>query len=123
MSRLQEKGEDKGFVDAPHFVQDTATAECVGLGEFLSQEQLFGFVNFQSSHWYFTLITYVSLSRAQGIVRNIDPVNKLLYILTPVPLHTLDRVNLLEKGNLEIPASLLLQVGLVMHCFTNANFC
>ena len=46
-----------------------------------------------------------------GIVRNIDPVNKLFYILTPVPLDKLKRVNLLQKGSLEIPACLLIQVG------------
>ncbi|EDO26402.1 predicted protein, partial [Nematostella vectensis] len=36
-----------------------------------------------------------------GIVRNVDPVNKLFYILTPVPLDVLKRVNILLKGNLE----------------------
>ncbi|XP_031552289.1 polynucleotide 5'-hydroxyl-kinase NOL9-like isoform X2 [Actinia tenebrosa] len=44
-----------------------------------------------------------------GMVRNIDPNNKLFYILTPVPLDQLQRVNTLLKGNLEIPATLLLK--------------
>lgn len=43
-----------------------------------------------------------------GIVRNIDPARKLLYVLTPVPLETLHRVNTLLKGILEIPAALML---------------
>lgn len=43
-----------------------------------------------------------------GIVRNVDPVRKVLYVLTPLPLDTLQRVNTLLKGNLEIPAALLL---------------
>ena len=46
-----------------------------------------------------------------GIIRNIDPVNKLFYILTPVPRDKLERVNLLQKGSLEIPTCLLLQVS------------
>ncbi|XP_078342508.1 uncharacterized protein LOC144628299 [Oculina patagonica] len=43
-----------------------------------------------------------------GIVRNIDPVNRLLYVLTPLSLDTLRQVNTLLKGNLEIPAAILL---------------
>ncbi|CAH3188431.1 unnamed protein product [Porites evermanni] len=43
-----------------------------------------------------------------GIVRNIDPVEKLLFVLTPLGLDDLKQVNTLLKGNLEIPAALLL---------------
>jgi len=43
-----------------------------------------------------------------GIVRNIDPVKRLLYVLTPQTLDTLRQVNTLLKGNLEIPAAMLL---------------
>lgn len=46
-----------------------------------------------------------------GIVRNIDPVNRLLYVLTPLSLDTLRQVNTLLKGNLEIPAAMLLSVS------------
>ncbi|KAJ7336072.1 Polynucleotide 5'-hydroxyl-kinase nol9 [Desmophyllum pertusum] len=42
-----------------------------------------------------------------GIVRNIDPVKRLLYVITPLSLDTLRQVNTLLKGNLEIPALLL----------------
>lgn len=44
-------------------------------------------------------------------MRNIDPARKLLYVLTPVPLETLHRVNTLLKGILEIPAALMLSVS------------
>ena len=46
-----------------------------------------------------------------GIVRNIDPVEKLLFVLTPLGLDDLKQVNTLLKGNLEIPAALLLSVS------------
>ena len=46
-----------------------------------------------------------------GIVRNIDPVEKLLFVLTPLGLDDLKQVNTLLKGNLEIPAALLLAVS------------
>ena len=46
-----------------------------------------------------------------GIVRNIDPVEKLLFVLTPLGLKDLKQVNTLLKGNLEIPAALLLSVS------------
>jgi len=46
-----------------------------------------------------------------GIVRNIDPVNRLLYVLTPQTLDSLRQVNTLLKGNLEIPAAMLLSVS------------
>lgn len=50
--------------------------------------------------WYFV-----------GIVRNIDPVKRLLYVLTPQTLDSLRQVNTLLKGNLEIPAAMLLSVS------------
>ena len=46
-----------------------------------------------------------------GIVRNIDPVKRLLYVLTPQTLDSLRQVNTLLKGNLEIPAVMLLSVS------------
>ena len=46
-----------------------------------------------------------------GIVRNIDPVEKLLFVLTPLGLDDLKQVNTLLKGNLEISAALLLSVS------------
>ena len=45
-----------------------------------------------------------------GIVRNIDPARKLLYVLTPLPLDRLQQVNALLKGNIEIPAAIMLSV-------------
>ena len=46
-----------------------------------------------------------------GIVRNVDPTRQVLYILTPLSLEVIQRVNTLLKGNLEIPAALLLSVS------------
>lgn len=46
-----------------------------------------------------------------GIIRNIDPLKRVLYVLTPLSLDALQRVNTLLKGNLEIPAALLLSVS------------
>ena len=46
-----------------------------------------------------------------GIVRNVDPIRQVLYVLTPLSLEALQRVNTLLKGNLEIPAALLLSVS------------
>ncbi|XP_015767061.1 PREDICTED: polynucleotide 5'-hydroxyl-kinase NOL9-like [Acropora digitifera] len=46
-----------------------------------------------------------------GIVRNVDPTRQVLYVLTPLSLEVLQRVNTLLKGNLEIPAALLLSVS------------
>lgn len=46
-----------------------------------------------------------------GIVRNIDPARKLLYVLTPLPLDRLQQVNVLLKGNIEIPAAIMLSVS------------
>ena len=46
-----------------------------------------------------------------GIVRNIDPVKRLLYVLTPQTLDSLRQVNTLLKGNLEILAVMLLSVS------------
>ncbi|XP_047146062.1 polynucleotide 5'-hydroxyl-kinase NOL9 isoform X1 [Hydra vulgaris] len=44
-----------------------------------------------------------------GIVRNIDPVNKLFYILTPEPPEVLQHVNALLKGNIQLPVSYLIE--------------
>ncbi|XP_014669777.1 PREDICTED: polynucleotide 5'-hydroxyl-kinase NOL9-like [Priapulus caudatus] len=42
-----------------------------------------------------------------GIVRGIDPVQKVFYILTPVPFADLGKVNTLLKGVLEIPSCIM----------------
>ncbi|CAL9104933.1 unnamed protein product [Musa textilis] len=42
-----------------------------------------------------------------GIVRAIDAVRGLLYVITPVPLGTLQKVDLLLQGFIEIPTGLL----------------
>ncbi|KAG9156401.1 hypothetical protein Leryth_023029 [Lithospermum erythrorhizon] len=42
-----------------------------------------------------------------GIVRGIDTFSHVLYVITPVPLHNLEKVDLLLQGFLEIPSSLL----------------
>ncbi|GJN32203.1 hypothetical protein PR202_gb20687 [Eleusine coracana subsp. coracana] len=42
-----------------------------------------------------------------GIVRGIDVQKGLLYLITPVPLHRLQSVDLLLQGLIEIPTSLL----------------
>ena len=56
--------------------------------------------------WWNTMEFYVL-----GIVRNVDPIRQVLYVLTPLSLEALQRVNTLLKGNLEIPAALLLSVS------------
>lgn len=42
-----------------------------------------------------------------GIIRNIDPVNHLFYILTPEPLDVVNKVNALIKGNIQLPHTYL----------------
>ncbi|KAK3160555.1 hypothetical protein QOZ80_1BG0061150 [Eleusine coracana subsp. coracana] len=48
-----------------------------------------------------------------GIVRGIDVQKGLLYLITPVPLHRLQSVDLLLQGLIEIPTSLLQVRGCV----------
>lgn len=40
-----------------------------------------------------------------GLVRAVDPVNRLLYIVSPLPFDTISRVSLIIRGNLELEAS------------------
>ena len=91
--------------DAPKFLKDTPVTECVGLGGFVMT----------ISQMLFLLDCAFSLMNSTlfpaGIVRNIDPVNKLFFILTPVPRPDLQRLNTLLKGNLEVPASMFLQAS------------
>lgn len=42
-----------------------------------------------------------------GIVRSIDTLKGLLYVITPVPQGTLENVDLLLQGFIQIPTSLL----------------
>jgi hypothetical protein len=42
-----------------------------------------------------------------GIIRGIDVQRGILYVITPVPLEHLQRVDLLLQGLIEIPKSLL----------------
>ena len=46
-----------------------------------------------------------------GIIRNIDPINKLFYILTPERPEVLQHVNALLKGNVQLPVSYLIEVS------------
>jgi len=46
----------------------------------------------------------------KGIVRNVDPVRQLLYIQTPESVDVLDRVNVLLKGNVQLPHTFLTEV-------------
>ena len=69
---------------------------------------IFVFVTFLSSRVF---IAYLRFCCFVGIVRNIDPVKRLLYVLTPQTLDSLRQVNTLLKGNLEIPAVMLLSVS------------
>ncbi|XP_039685114.1 polynucleotide 5'-hydroxyl-kinase NOL9 [Medicago truncatula] len=48
-----------------------------------------------------------------GLVRGIDTVKGMLYLITPVPFGSLKKVNLLLQGNIQIPTSLLQ----VRNCF------
>ncbi|KAG5032088.1 hypothetical protein JHK82_015678 [Glycine max] len=52
-----------------------------------------------------------------GIVRGIDTVKGVLYVITPVPHSSLERVNLLLQGYIQIP-SCLLQARNFLHSFT-----
>ena len=60
---------------------------------------------------FFVLSVIINRFSVVGIVRNIDPVQKLLFVLTPLGLDDLKQVNTLLKGNLEIPAALLVSVS------------
>lgn len=42
-----------------------------------------------------------------GIVRSIDTFKGLLYVITPVPLSTLEKVDLFLQGFIQIPTCLL----------------
>jgi len=57
-----------------------------------------------------------------GIVRNVDPIRQVLYVLTPLSLEALQRVNTLLKGNLEIPAALLLSTKQVNGPYISTEF-
>ncbi|KHN16281.1 Polynucleotide 5'-hydroxyl-kinase NOL9 [Glycine soja] len=52
-----------------------------------------------------------------GIVRGIDSVKGVLYVITPVPNSSLEKVNLLLQGYIQIP-SCLLQARNFLHSFT-----
>lgn len=57
-----------------------------------------------------------------GIVRNIDPARKLLYVLTPLPLDRLQQVNALLKGNIEIPAAIMLSTKQANAPYVSSEF-
>lgn len=44
-----------------------------------------------------------------GVVRGLDPLRRLLFILSPLPLEIIQQVDTIVKGSLELPAVLLLQ--------------
>ena len=48
-----------------------------------------------------------------GLIRAIDPINHLFYILTPIPLELLSRVNTFVKGDIELPSHALLDGAVV----------
>ena len=51
-----------------------------------------------------------------GIVRGVDTFKGLLYVITPVPLSTLEKVDLFLQGFIQIPTGLL-QVIVSYHLF------
>jgi hypothetical protein len=53
------------------------------------------------------------ISCNSGIVRAIDTVKGMLYVITPVPFDSLKKVNLLLQGYIQIPTGLLQ----VRNCF------
>lgn len=57
-----------------------------------------------------------------GIVRNIDPGRKLLYVLTPLTLDRLQQVNALLKGNIEIPAAIMLSTKQATAPYVSSEF-
>jgi polynucleotide 5'-hydroxyl-kinase GRC3/NOL9 len=52
--------------------------------------------------------TPIAPCRGLGIVRSIDSHKRLLYVITPIPLASLRDVNLLMRGNIQLPSELLL---------------
>ncbi|KAA8540891.1 hypothetical protein F0562_024971 [Nyssa sinensis] len=48
-----------------------------------------------------------------GIVRSIDTLKRLVYIITPVPQNTLEKVDVLLQGFIQIPTSLLQVQGCI----------
>lgn len=51
---------------------------------------------------YYYLILY-----EPGLVRSIDTFKRVLYVITPVPQNTLEKVDLLLQGFIQIPTTLL----------------
>ncbi|CAM9271585.1 unnamed protein product [Choristocarpus tenellus] len=56
-----------------------------------------------------------------GLVRSIDPVRQLLYLLSPEPLSSLRRVNVLVKGSLHLPAEMLYDSGSCSHPYFSSE--
>lgn len=54
---------------------------------------------------------FLFVNNESGIVRGIDTIRQVLYLITPVPVDSLEKVDLLLQGFIEIPTSLL-QVSL-----------
>ena len=44
-----------------------------------------------------------------GFVRGVDPEKKEIYIVTPLPVHQLTKVNTIVRGDLNIPDQILLK--------------
>lgn len=84
-------------------------ASVVGLAE-SSSDQIYRREQCDNSPFFFAN-NPITECIGLGIIRNIDPLKRVLYVLTPLSLDALQRVNTLLKGNLEIPAALLLSVS------------
>ena len=50
---------------------------------------------------------FILVSCYPGIVRGIDTIKGVLYVITPVPQSSLEKVNLLLQGYIQIPTCLL----------------
>ncbi|KHN23511.1 Polynucleotide 5'-hydroxyl-kinase NOL9, partial [Glycine soja] len=60
------------------------------------------------------IVKHILISYVSGIVRGIDIVKAMLYVITPVPHNSLEKVNVLLQGYIQIPSCLLQ----ARYCFT-----
>jgi hypothetical protein len=59
----------------------------------------------------------ILISCDSGIVRGIDTVKGMLYVITPVPYDSLKKVNLLLQGYIQIPTHLMKVRNCVLYLF------
>lgn len=98
----------------------SVNASVVGLAKMKSDEM--HRIGDDNNTPYFVEKSPVAECIGLGIVRNIDPARKLLYVLTPLPLDRLQQVNALLKGNIEIPAAIMLSTKQANAPYVSSEF-